>query len=111
VLDNAAQYEAVLLLAVDQRDHVFGGQRLEIQPIGCVIVGADGLRVAVDHDGLEPGFLQGISRVDATIVEFDALPDAIWAATQNDYLLPVGWVGLTYRGAVTTFESRIHIRC
>ena len=30
--------------------HVFGRERLEIEPVGGVVVGGDGLRVAVDHD-------------------------------------------------------------
>ena len=30
-----------LLLAPDQGDHVFRGQRLEIQPVGGVVVGAE----------------------------------------------------------------------
>ena len=44
-----------LLLGIDDLDHVLGGQRLEIQPVGGVVVGRDGLRIAVDHDGLEAG--------------------------------------------------------
>ena len=43
---------AVLLLDVDQLEDVLGRQRLEIEPVGGVVVGGDGLGVAVDHDGL-----------------------------------------------------------
>src|SRR5499427_6566497 len=28
------------------------------------------------------------------VIEFDALPDAVWAAAQNDHLLAVGWCRL-----------------
>ena len=33
-------------------EHVFQGQRFEVKLVGSVVVGGDGLRVAVDHDGL-----------------------------------------------------------
>ena len=37
--------------------HVLERQRLEVQLVRRVVVGGDRLRVAVDHDGLEPGRL------------------------------------------------------
>ncbi|CAM5561414.1 hypothetical protein SBADM41S_01616 [Streptomyces badius] len=37
---------------------VLQGERLEVEPVGGVVVGGDGLRVAVDHDGLEARFLR-----------------------------------------------------
>ena len=86
ILDDAAEDGAVLLLAADQGDDVLLGQRLEIQPVGGVVVGADGFRVAVDHDGLEPGILQRVGGVDAAIVELDALADAVRAAAEDDDL-------------------------
>ena len=36
--------------------HVLGGQRLEEEMIAGVVIGGDGLRVGVDHDGFEAGF-------------------------------------------------------
>ena len=75
------------LLAADQRDHVLGGQRLEIEPVGGVVVGRDGFRVAVDHDGLDAGLLQRIGGMDAAIVELDALADAVRAAAEDDDLV------------------------
>ena len=44
----------------------------------------DGFRVAVDHDGLEPGLAQRIGRVHAAIVELDPLADAVRAAAEDD---------------------------
>ena len=41
------------LLGLDDLEHVLGRERLEIEPVGGVVVGRDGLRIAVDHDGLE----------------------------------------------------------
>ena len=40
------------LLDPDQLEHVLGGERLEVEAVGGVVVGGDRLRVAVDHDGL-----------------------------------------------------------
>jgi hypothetical protein len=92
-----AQHRAVLLLAADQGDDVLGGERLEIKPVGGVVIGADGFRVAVDHDGLEPGLLQRVGGVDAAIVELDALADAVGPAAEDDDFLRVGGVGLALR--------------
>ena len=50
--DHAVQ-RAVLAFGVDDLQHVFGGQRLEIQPVGGVVVGRHRFRIAVDHDGLD----------------------------------------------------------
>ena len=49
-------------LGVDDLEHVLGGQRLEIEPVGGVVVGRHGLRVAVDHDGLEAGLVRARRR-------------------------------------------------
>ena len=43
------------LLDAHDLEHVLGGQRLEIEPVGGVVIGRDGLRVAVDHDRLDAG--------------------------------------------------------
>src|SRR5699024_5469068 len=65
---------------------VLEGQRHEVQAIGGVVVGGDGLRVAVDHHGLvaNAGELEG--RVDAGVVELDTLADAVRAGAQDDDL-------------------------
>ena len=44
-----------LLLGVHDLEHVLEGQRLEVEAVRGVVVRGDGLRVAVDHHGLEPG--------------------------------------------------------
>ena len=51
-LDDDAGDRAGLLLGVDDLQDVLQGERLEVEPVGGVVVGGDGLRVAVDHDGL-----------------------------------------------------------
>ncbi len=49
-------------LGVVDLEHVLEGERLEVQPVGGVVVGRHRLGVAVDHDGLEPGIRQGEGR-------------------------------------------------
>ena len=66
---------AVLLFDTQDFQHVFGGQRFEIQPVRRIVIGADGFRIAVDHDGFKPGVGQRETGVATAIVEFDPLPD------------------------------------
>ena len=78
------------LLDRDDLEHVLQRQRLEVQPVGSVVVGGDGLRVAVDHDGLEAVFAQRKRRVHAAVVELDALADAVGPAAQHHDFLAAG---------------------
>ena len=73
-------------LAIDHGHDVFERQRLEIQPIGRVVVGRHGFRVAVDHDRLEPRVAQRERRVTAAVIELEPLPNAVRAAAENDDL-------------------------
>ncbi len=109
VLHDAAQHRSPLLLAPNEGDHVLRGERLEIQPVGGVVIGADGLGVAVDHDGLEPRLAQCIGSVDAAIVELDPLADAVRPAAQDHDLLPVAGIGLADRRAETALVGRVHV--
>ena len=77
------------LLDVQDLHHVLERQRLEVQAVRSVVVGRDGLRVAVDHDGLEPVLAQRERRVHAAVVELDALADAIRAAAEDHDLAAV----------------------
>jgi hypothetical protein len=52
-LADDARDRAGLLLGVDDLEDVLEGQRLEVEAVGRVVVGGDGLGVAVDHDRLE----------------------------------------------------------
>ena len=96
---------AVRLFDVHDFKHIFERQRLEIQPVGRIVVGRYRLRVAIDHDGLETVFAQRECCMHAAIVEFDALPDAIRPAAQHDHLLAVGRLRLAL-----FLVGRIHIR-
>ena len=71
-------------------EHVLERQRLEVQPVGGVVVGRHGLRVAVDHDGLVAVLAQRERGVNAAVVELDALPDAVGTAAEDRDLAPRG---------------------
>ena len=90
--------------------HVFGRQRLEIEPVGGVVIGRDGFGIAVDHDGLEAARRQREGGVAAAIVELDALADAVRPAAQDDDLLLVGRLAFAFRRrADRRFIGRIHV--
>ena len=78
------------------RQHVLQRQRLEVQTVAGVVVGGDGLGIAVDHDGLVAVFSEGKRRVAAAVVELDSLADAVWPAAQNDDLPACGRRGLVF---------------
>jgi hypothetical protein len=70
-------------------EHVLEGQWFEVEAVRGVVVRRDGLGVAVDHHRLDTRLAERERRVDAAIVELDALPDAVRAAAQDDDLLAV----------------------
>jgi hypothetical protein len=63
-------------------------QRLEIQAVGRVVIGADRFRIAVDHHRFEARILQREAGVAAAIIELDTLPDPVRAAAQDRDLAP-----------------------
>ena len=73
-------------LAVDG-EHVFQSQRLEVKLVGSVVVGRDGLGVAVDHHGLKPGVPDREGGMHTAVVEFDALTYAVRSASQDHDLV------------------------
>ena len=95
-------------------EDVLVGERLEVEFVARVVIGRDGFRIRVDHDRFDPELAQGEGGVDAAIVEFDSLADAVWSAAEDhDFafraradlvLAPVGGVivgrvGFEFRGA------------
>src|SRR3546814_3559311 len=85
---------------------VLGGQRLEIEAVGGVVVGRDRLRVAVDHDGLVAGVAQGHGRMDAAIVELDALADPVGARSEEHTSELQSLMRISY--AVFCLKKKIH---
>ena len=84
-LAHDAGDRAGLLLGVDDLEDVLQRQRLEVEPVGGVVVGADRLRVAVDHDRLVAGLGQRERGVHAAVVELDALADAVGPGAEDDH--------------------------
>ena len=68
---------ALRLLDLADPEHVLERQRLEVEPVGGVVVGRDRLRVAVDHHRVASGLAHGLGGVHAAVVELDPLADAI----------------------------------
>ena len=97
-LDDDAVQRAVLLLALEDLEHVLRGQRLEIEPVGGVVVGRDGLGLQLTMMVSIAGIAQREGGVAAAIVELDALADAVGAAAEDDDLLAVGGLGLVGDG-------------
>ena len=107
-LDDDAGDRAGQRLGVDDLQDVLQGERLEVEPVGGVVVGGDGLRVAVDHHGLVAGVAQREGGVDAGVVELDALADAVGAGAEDDHggLLARGDLGLLVVGGVEVRRLR-----
>ena len=72
------------------RQDVLGRQRLEVQARARVVVGRDGLRVRVDHHGLEPRLAERERRVHARVVELDPLSDAVGTGPQDHHARTFG---------------------
>ncbi|CAB4794973.1 unannotated protein [freshwater metagenome] len=72
-------------------EHIFFGERLEVETIAGVVVGTDRLGVAVDHHGLKARFAQAERSMYAAVVELDALPNAVRPRAQDDDLGLRGW--------------------
>ena len=87
LLDRARQLERRLAAELDDHalgaldlehgEDVLGGQRLEVEAVGGVVVGRDRLRVAVDHHRVATGLAHGHRRVHAAVVELDPLADPV----------------------------------
>ncbi len=93
-LGEHAQQLAAGGLPVDHGLHVLEGERLEVEPVGDVEVGAHRLGVAVDQDGLDPLGADGLHRLHAAAVELDALADAVGAASPARWPWAARWAGL-----------------
>jgi len=86
-------------------EHVLERERLEVQAIGGVVVGRDGLRVAVHHQGLEAVLAQLQRGVHAAVVELDPLADAVGTPAEDHDLAAVRGVRLAF-----LFVGRIQVR-
>ncbi len=101
-----------LLLARDDRRDVLERQRLEVEAVDGVVVGRNGLGVAVDHDRFVAFVAQRERRVTAAVVELEPLPDAVRPAAEDDDLPPRRRIGLALLlvGAVQVGRERLELR-
>ena len=76
-------HDAVGALNIDDIHDVLVGERLKVQAVGSVVVGRDGLGVAVDHDGLKAAGGQRVARMHAAVIELDTLANAVGAGAQD----------------------------
>ena len=76
-------HHAHRLLHLDNIPDVFRAEGLEVEPVGGVIVGGDGLGVVVHDDHVVAHLPQGPDAVDRAVVELDALPDPDGAGAQD----------------------------
>ncbi len=74
---------AIGLDAVANVEHVFHGERLEEQQIARVVIGADRLRIRVDHHRFDAEFAHRETRVTTTVIELDPLSDTIRPTAEN----------------------------
>ena len=88
--------DAVRFFLIADVEHVFERERLEEELVGGVVVGGNGFRVGVHHDGLVAELLHGEGGVHAAVVELDALADSVRTAAEDDDLLLVGLAGFVF---------------
>src|SRR5918993_1611926 len=78
------QDDTIWLLSPYYLENMLRSQRLEVQACGSIVVGRDSLRVGVDHDRVVAALFEGVTGVDARIVELYALADAVGTAAEDD---------------------------
>ena len=78
-------HHADRVLACDHLEHVLDRERLEVQTIRRVVVGADGLGVAVDHHRRVAEATQRHRRMHAAVVKLEALADPVGARAEDDH--------------------------
>ena len=99
-------HDAVGALDIDNVHDVLVGERLKVQTVGRVIVGRDGLGIAVDHDGLEAAGRQRVARVHTAVIELDTLANAVGAGAQDHRLGLVRRRGLVGSHALLGVRAR-----
>ena len=99
-------HDAVGALDIDNVHDVLVGERLKVQTVGRVIVGRDGLGIAVDHDGLKAAGRQRVARVHAAVIELDTLANAVGTGAQDHRLGLVRRRGLVGSHALLGIRAR-----
>ena len=99
-------HDAVGALNIDNVHDVLVGERLKVQAVGRVVVGRNGLGIAVDHDGLKAAGRQRIARMHTAVVELDTLADTVGAGAQDHRLGLVRRRGLVGSYALLGIRAR-----
>ena len=99
-------HDAVGALNIDNVHDVLVGKRLKVKTVGRVVVGRNGLRIAVDHDGLKAAGRQCIARMHTAVVELDTLADTVGAGAQDHRLGLVRRRGLVGSHALLGIRTR-----
>src|SRR5271155_129131 len=87
------------------REHIFKGERFEVESVAGVVIGGNGLRITVHHDGFVSIFTKCERGMAATVIELNSLPDAVRSAAEDDdLLLGSGW------SFVLIFVGGVHVR-
>ncbi len=68
----------------DHVEHVLDVQGFEVEPVGDVEIRGNRLRIVVDDHRLISRLPEGVDRVHGGVIEFDPLPDADGARTQDE---------------------------
>ena len=97
---------APALLAFVNVQHVFERERLEKKFVAGVVIGRNGFGIGIDHDGFKAVLLERERGVDAAVIKFDPLADAIRPAAENHHFLLRGVFDLVVAAVV----GRIIIR-
>ncbi len=103
---------ALGLLDLDDPEHVLERERLEVEPVGGVVVRRDRLRVAVDHHRVAAGLAHGHRGVHAAVVELDPLADPVGPGAEDHHARPVAARDLVDRDTVPArpLPGRVEVR-
>ena len=83
-LSTCGDDDTVRLFKVDDVQHSLEGEFIEVEAVAHVIIGGNGLRVIVDHDGTIALTTDGVQCLNATPVELHTGADAIGTRAKHD---------------------------
>ena len=88
VVGNLAAHahdDAVRLLERADFQHALQAQFVEEEPVADVVIGGDGFRIVIDHNGLEAVLFQRFDGAYGAPVELYAAADAVGTGTKHDH--------------------------
>ena len=85
------------MFGLNHIEHILEGERLEIEAVRGVVIGGNGLRIAIHHHGDEALLPQGEGGMATAVIELDALADAVRPTAKNHHLAAAFGLHLTGR--------------